>query len=122
MKDNYEKSLDFYYDGRETYEQGDYEQALMLFQNSLRLYEHSRTHARIYECLIALDKRKEALPYIQKAYQQNENHDRVALQYAGELVNALKMEEANIILKKVLQRNKTYQPALRMLEKCNKED
>lgn len=119
--DNYEKSLYLYNMGLESFQQKEFEKALEYFKQSLILDEHSRTYARIYECLISLGKYKEARPYIEKAYNMNKKHDKVAMQYVEELIKEKKISEAVSILEGILERNKTYKPARKLLEKIKND-
>lgn len=117
MGDNNERSSYLYDIGMECVENGEFEKALAYFQQSLILDKHSRTYARIYECLIELGNKREARPYIEIAYNMNKNHDKVAIQYATELIDEGKSSEASIILESILARNTTYLPAKRLLDK-----
>ncbi|WP_163099402.1 tetratricopeptide repeat protein [Peribacillus alkalitolerans] len=80
------------------------------------LDEHSRTYARIYECLISLGKTADAKPYKEIAYRKNPNHDKVTMQYVETLILEGRINEAIEILEKLLHRNTTYNPAKRLLE------
>ncbi|WP_203288177.1 hypothetical protein [Metabacillus sp. cB07] len=118
--DKYEKARNLYYLGLENFENEDYENSLQSFIESNKLDEHSRTYARIYECLKKLGKNKEAKENIEIAYKKNPMQDKVTLQYAEELVFDGKVWLAKEILEKLLIRNATYGPAKRLLEKINK--
>lgn len=112
-----DKSYNLYGMGLESFQHKEFEKALEYFKMSLKLDEHSRTYARIYECLINLGKFEEARPYIEIAYNLNKNHDKVAMQYVAELVIEERIAEAVSILEGILDRNTTYNPAKRLLEK-----
>lgn len=68
--DKYEKARNLYYLGLENFENADYENSLQCFIESNKLDEHSRTYARIYECLKKLGKNKEAKAYIEISYKK----------------------------------------------------
>ncbi|MDX8289481.1 hypothetical protein SLL00_10135 [Metabacillus indicus] len=120
--DKFEKARNLYYLGLENFENADYENSLQSFIESNKLDEHSRTYARIYECLKKLGKNKEAKAYIEIAYKKNPIQDKVTLQYAEELVFDGKVGLAKEILEKLLIRNATYGPAKRLFEKINKDN
>ncbi|QKS72330.1 tetratricopeptide repeat protein [Paenalkalicoccus suaedae] len=80
MENNYEKSAYLYGKGAGSFKRGEFDEALNYYQQSLKLDNHSRTYARIYECLLSLGKDEEARPYIEIAYNMNKNHDKVAIQ------------------------------------------
>ena len=115
--DRYEKSYYLYGMGIESLEQEEFEKALDYFKQSLLLEEHFRTNARIYECLMSLGKFTEARPYIEIAYKMNKGHDKVSMQYVGEIVKEGKISEAVSILEGILVRNASYNPARKLLEK-----
>ncbi|SDN14895.1 hypothetical protein SAMN05518871_103434 [Psychrobacillus sp. OK028] len=68
--DNNEQSYLLYQEGLLQFEKMEYEKALNCFLKSNELSEHSRTYARIYECLMKLNRDSEAKTYIQTAYFQ----------------------------------------------------
>lgn len=121
MDSKKDKSYNLYGMGLESFQHKEFEKALEYFKQSLKLNEHSRTYARIYECLINLGKFKEARPYIETAYNMNKNHDKVAMQYVTELVKEEKISEAVAILESILERNSTYNPAKKLLDKIKNE-
>lgn len=94
MESNQDKNYSFYGMGFECFQHKEFEKALMYFRMSVKLDEHSRTYARIYDCLINLRKFKEARPYIEIAYNLNKNHDKVGMQYVTKLVKEDKITEA----------------------------
>ncbi|MBM7702010.1 tetratricopeptide repeat protein [Metabacillus iocasae] len=114
--DNYKQSYLLYQEGLLEFEKSEFQKALDCFIKSNQLSEHSRTYARIYECLMKLGKESEAKPYIETAYSQNPNQDKVAVQYAQSLIMDGHNELAIEILEKILRRNKTYNPARKFLE------
>lgn len=119
--DKYEESYFLYQKGLEHFEKVEFQSSLECFLKSNELEEHSRTYARIYECLINLSRNIEAKPYIKLAYLQNPRHDKVTIQYAEMLIEDGEVELAREILEKLLNRNTTYNPARRLLEKINNE-
>ena len=114
--DNYEQSYLLYEEGLLEFEKGEFQKALNCFNHSNQLHKHSRTYARIYECLMKLGRESEAKPYIKTAYSQNPNQDKVAIQYAELLIKDGHKELAIEILAKILKRNTTYNPAKKLLE------
>lgn len=122
MDSKEDKSYNLYGMGLESFRHKEFEKALEYFKQPLRLDEHSRTYARMYECLINLGKFKEARPpYIETAYNMNKNHDKVAMQYVAELVKEEKINEAVAILEGNLDRNTTYNPEKKLLDKIKNE-
>lgn len=121
MDSTEDKSYYLYGMGLESFQHKEFEKALEYFKQSLELDEHSRTYARIYECLINLGKFKEAIPYIETAYNMNKKQDKVAMQYVAELIKEEKMSEATSILEGILERNSTYNPAKKLLDKIKNE-
>ncbi|MBT2636632.1 tetratricopeptide repeat protein [Bacillus sp. ISL-39] len=119
--DKYEESNLLYEQGLEHFRAGSFQLSLDCFLKSNQLDEHSRTYARIYECLTMLGKTIEAKPYIKIAYEMNPNHDKVIMQYVDTLLQEDKVEVAKELLNKLLLRNKTYNPARRLLEKIKSD-
>ena len=119
--DKYDKARNLYYLGLEHFENGNFENSLKCFIESNELDEHPRTYARMYECLKKLGRNDEANAYIEIAYKKNPIQDRVTIQYAEELIVDGKIALAKEILEKLLNRNTTYGPAKRLLEKINKD-
>lgn len=117
--DNYEQAYLLYQKGLVQFENGEFGSALEYFIKSNKLNEHSRTYARIYECLIKLDRKSEAKPYIKTAYLQNPKQDKVSIQFAETLLEDGNSQLAKEILEKLLLRNTTYNPAKRLLDKIN---
>lgn len=119
--DRYDKARNLYYLGLERFENKDFENSLQCFIESNELNEHPRTYARMYECLKKLGRNNEAKVYIEIAYQMNPIQDKVTIQYAEELIIDGKIALAKEILEKLLNRNTTYGPAKRLLEKISND-
>ncbi|MFD2216433.1 tetratricopeptide repeat protein [Metabacillus endolithicus] len=119
--DNQEQSYLLYQEGLLEFKNKEFQNALNCFIKSNQLSEHSRTYARIYECLLKLGKELEAMPYIKTAYTQNPKQDKVAIQYAESLILEGNSDLAIDILEKILRRNKTYNPARKLLEQISHE-
>jgi tetratricopeptide (TPR) repeat protein len=119
--DKYEESYLLYQKGLEYFKMGDFQSSLDCFLKSNELDEHSRTFARIYECLIKLGRDAEAKPNIEIAYMKNPNHDKVTIQYVETLIHEGKFKEAKEILEKSLKRNGSYNPAKKLLERLKNE-
>ncbi|WP_227936444.1 hypothetical protein [Alkalihalobacillus deserti] len=118
--DKYEKAYLLYQEGLVQFENDNFENALDCFNKSNKLDEHSRTFARIYECLIKLGRKEEAKPFIKTAYLQNPKQDKVTIQYAESLIEDGNVLLAKEILENLLLRNSTYNPAKRLLDKMTK--
>jgi tetratricopeptide (TPR) repeat protein len=114
--DKYEESYLLYLKGLEFFEMGDFQSSLDCFLKSNELNEHSRTYARVYECLIKLGRNADAKPYIEIAYMKNPNNDKVTIQYVETLMLEGRLNVAKEILEKLLHRNKSYNPAKRLLD------
>lgn len=121
MDSKEDKSYNLYGMGLESFQHKEFEKSLEYFKQSLKFDEHSRTYARIYECLINLGNFKEAIPYIETAYNMNKKQDKVAMLYVAELVKEEKISEAIAILEGILERNSTYNPAKKLLDKIKNE-
>jgi tetratricopeptide (TPR) repeat protein len=117
--DNYEESYLLYQQGLEHFEKGESQLSLNCFLQSNEFQEHSRTYARIYECLTKLGMPVEARPYIELAYKMNPNHDKVTMQYVDSLLQEGNVDMARELLHKLLIRNNTYNPAKRLLEEID---
>jgi hypothetical protein len=61
----------------------------------------------------------EAKGYIELAYKMNPNQDKITVQYAEELILDNKVSFAKEIVEKLLDRNSTYGPAKKLLERIN---
>jgi len=103
--------------GRECYDNENIEKALEYFFRSLAVEPHFKTYEMIYHCLSKLGKKHEAREYIEKAYNENKNNDKVAVEYSTVIFDDGNIDLSAKLLNEVLQRNPTYGPAKKLLEK-----
>lgn len=111
----------FYGMGMECMEKKEFEEAVKHFRKSLDLKKRSITAARIYECLLHLNRYDESKEYIEMAFMLNTTSDIVAVQYASRLVQDKHLKKATAILRTVLERNPSYLPAKKLFETLPRE-
>jgi tetratricopeptide (TPR) repeat protein len=107
--------------GMEQMEQQNFEEALKFFRKSLELKKRSIAAARVYECLLHLNRYDESREYIEMAFMLNTTSDIVAVQYASRLVQDNEKKKATAILRTVLERNPSYVPAKKLFETLPRE-
>ncbi|MEW6173812.1 MAG: tetratricopeptide repeat protein [Bacillota bacterium] len=109
-----EDSNYYYGIGLEHLEKGEVEEALVQFQFSLSLMPHFKTYERLYECYKRIGRNQEAFDCLEKAFEMNNRNDKVAVEYIRLLMERGQCSQAVSMLKKVLERNPTYGPAVRL--------
>lgn len=115
MKD----ALELYYSGISHQENGNLDDALECFHQSLAIDKHFKTYHRIYQILKAQGKLNESLPIIESAYKLNVRNDKVASDYAEILIQLHRYEEAIAILSNVLKRNPSFKYAEKLIKSIN---
>lgn len=115
-------AIENYYAGREKLDNAYYADAIDLFKASVELERHFKPYECLYRCYAALNEPEKAFECILAAYKLNSRNDKVALEYAKALA-AYKndLDAARNILSAILERNKTYKPAERLLKELDKE-
>ena len=117
MEDSY-----YYYGlGLESYKSGNIQEALISFLMSVTLSPHFKTYEQLHYVLGNLGYKEESEFMIQKAYELNSSNDKVSLLYAKCLIERGCKVKAKEILINLLDRNKTYLPARKILEELNKQ-
>ncbi len=111
-----DKSEIYYGVGMERLEHQDYPNALKYFEMSLEIKKRSITAARVYECLIRMNRVSEARKYIELAFMMNTSSDKIATQYAAVLMDSKEIKKATKILENVLLRNPSYAPAQKLMD------
>ena len=112
MKD----ALDLYYSGMNYQENGNLDEALLCFNQSLVIDEHFKTYHRIFQILKIQGKLDECLSAIESAYKLNNRNDKVASDYAEILIQLCRYEEAVVILSDTLKRNPSFKYAKKLIE------
>lgn len=115
-------AIETYYAGKEKLDNAYYADAIELFMTSVELERHFKPYECLYRCYAALNEPEKALESISAAYRLNSRNDKVALEYAKALA-AYKNDiaAARSELAVILERNKTYKPAERLLKELDKE-
>lgn len=112
-----DESFRLYNEALEAYD--DLPRARELLEKSITVREHAKTYERLFDILMSMGKRDEALVALKKAYALNPKHNHIASFYAQELINDGDVLKAKQILEDILARSSTYGPAKRLLEKIN---
>ena len=115
MKD----ALELYYSGISHQKNGNLNDALECFYQSLTIDKHFKTYHRIYQILKAQGKSNECLPIIESAYKLNVRNDKVASDYAEILIQRHRYEDAIAILSEVLKRTPSFKYAKKLIESIN---
>lgn len=109
-------SYEHYCLGNEYLKNCNYNEAMRHFLISLKIEPHYKTYEKMYHCNLAINQTQDAFDYICKAYQMNKRNDKTAFEYAKMLVNYKQDYDLAItVLKDILQRNSSYNPAINML-------
>lgn len=116
-------AIENYYAGKEQLDNAFYAEAIPFFEASLDLEQHFKPYECLCRCYSSLNKPEKAFESISAAYRLNRKNDKVALAYAKALAEHKKdVAAARSILAEILQRNKTYKPAARLLKELQSAD
>lgn len=99
----------------------DFKTALKYFEDSAAAEPHFKTYEMMYLCSVNLGDNDGSKEYLKKAYELNKNNDKVGVEYAKLVLEEGNKEISLEILKQILQRNNTYDPAKKILDCMNKE-
>lgn len=117
MKDSH-----YYYGiGLESFERGNLQEALVSFLLSVTLSPHFKAYEQLHYILDNLGYKEESKFMIEKAYQLNPNNDKVSLLYARCLIEQGNKVNGKEILISLLERNRTYLPARKILEELENQ-
>jgi tetratricopeptide (TPR) repeat protein len=116
MKDSYY----YYEEGIEKIESGNIQEAIIKFLISVTISPHFKTYEQLYCILDDLGYKEESNFMIEKAYQLNPNNDKISLIYAKCMVEQGNISRAKDILNQLLNRNKSYLPARKLLGELDK--
>ena len=72
---------------------------------------HFKTYEKLYWCYSSLQQYDLANYFIKRAYEENNNNDKVAYLYAKVLINKKELSKARKILLSIIKRNKKYKKA-----------
>ncbi len=112
MKD----ALYYYNEGVKEQDEGNLDASLEYFYKSLSIDEHFKTYHKISQILDAQGKYEKSLYALECAYKLNGRNDKVANDYAQQLIKRERITEAVTILSTILERNPTYLPAIKLLQ------
>lgn len=107
-----EKDAYYYYiKANEYYNNGQIEEAIHLFFKSLDLDYHFKTYEKLYWCYSSLQQYDLANYFLKRAYEENNNNDKVAYLYAKVLIDKKQIDKACEILLSIIKRNPSYKKA-----------
>lgn len=116
-------AIENYRAGKEKLDNAYYADAIEFFKSAAELNRHYKPYECLYRCYAALNEPEKAFDSISAAFKLNSRNDKVALEYAKALaVYKNDAAAARDILSAILERNKTYKPAERLLKELLKED
>ena len=78
---------------------------------SLEMEYHFKTYEKLYWCYSSLQQYDLANYFIKRAYEENNNNDKVAYLYAKVLINKKELSKARKILLSITKRNPSYKKA-----------
>lgn len=106
----------YYYGlGLESYESGNFEEALRCLLKSAELQKHFKTFELLYESYSALGDEYEAKRCITQAFALNSGNSKVATEFSKMLLKENQREQAKEVLQSVILKNPTYGPARELL-------
>lgn len=106
-KDSY-----YYYGlGEESLQNNEINMAIKYYLKSVRLNKHFKTFERLYECYCKLEQLDLAYFFLQLAYEENTNNDKVAFLYSLCMIEENRKNEAKDILLSIIERNPNYKKA-----------
>lgn len=107
-----EKDAYYYYKvANEQFKNGQIEEAIKIFLKSLEMEYHFKTYEKLYWCYSSLQQYDLANYFIKRAYEENNNNDKVAYLYAKVLINKKELSKARKILLSIIKRNPSYKKA-----------
>lgn len=116
-------AIESYLAGKEQLDNACYAEAAELFEASLEQEPHYKPYECLYRCYAALGEPEKAFDCIVKAHKLNPKNDKTALLYAKALINIKDDNEAaRAKLIEILERNKIYKPAERLLKELTGGD
>ena len=84
------------------------------------LERHFKTFERLYECYCKLDQLDLAHFFLELAYEENTNNDKVAFLYSLCMIEENRKDKAKEILLNIIKRNPDYKKAKLEYEKITK--
>jgi Tfp pilus assembly protein PilF len=110
-----EKDGYYYYClGEDELDKGKPKDAIAFFKKSLAKEKHFKTHHKLSILYKKNSLYDEAEYHLEKAHSLNTNNDKVAIEYAQMLCAKNRVDDAKKIITSILNRNKTYGPAMRL--------
>ncbi|MFG6368342.1 MAG: tetratricopeptide repeat protein [Lachnospiraceae bacterium] len=101
----------FYMIANEHYNNDQIKEAIDLFLKSLEMDYHFKTCEKLYWCYNSLQQYDLANDFIKRAYEENNNNDKVAYLYAKVLIDKKQFNKAREILLSIIKRNPSYKKA-----------
>ena len=120
--DSYKNSVFYYQVGNDYLDKGHISEAIVNFNRSCDLYEHFKTHERLYSCYCMLGETEKAHKHIEYAHELNSRNDKTAYLYSKSLISKGNTEKGKKILQEILFRNPSYKKALEEIEKLRDEE
>lgn len=113
-----EKDAYYYYQvANELYKSGQIEEAIKAFLKSLNMDYHFKTYEKLYWCYHSLQQYDLANYFIKRAYEENNQNDKVAFLYAKVLIEKNELKVAREILSSIIVRNPNYKKAQQEYQK-----
>lgn len=117
-----EKDGYYYYClGVDSLKNGKKKDAIEFFLESLSKEDHFKTHHELSILYKERDLYDEAGYHLEKAYSLNPNNDKVATDYSKMLITRNKIDDAKMVIRTILKRNKSYGPAIRLQKELLKK-
>ncbi|WP_037285317.1 tetratricopeptide repeat protein [Saccharibacillus sacchari] len=112
----------YYYGlGLESYESGNFEEALRCLLKSAELQKHFKTFELLYESYSAVGDEYEAKKCIAQAFALSSGNSKVATKFSKMLLRENQREQAKEVLQSVIFKNPTYGPARELLRFLDSE-
>lgn len=111
-----EIGLQLYKKGMYFFNADEFELAEEYFKKSLSVWEDYKSYRMLSKIYNKKQDYENKFLYLKKSYETSEIQDPVCKEYAEILIERNQLDEAEIILNKILYRNKTYKPAQKLLK------
>ena len=110
----------YYQLGEECMQKQEIDMAIKHYLTSIKLRKHFKTYERLYECYYMQQQFDLAYYFLELAYEENCNNDKVAFMYSLYMIEENRIDRAKEILLNIIKRNPDYKKAKIEYERISK--